>query len=141
MKAKRKSKRCQIPDYIRVEGHNLRVAHTKKAGRILATDGKQHKRKRMEAGCFEGLAGIKGAIKLRTTRTRNGIKTTWAVPKSELGRLARAGAKSSASRRGAAPRSSKGTFRLSAKQKRNLPPQLQRAIIESHRRRGERIIY
>lgn len=33
-----------------------------------------------------------------------------------------------------------GTFKLTEKQKRKLPPKLQRSIIEYHRRKGDRII-
>jgi len=140
MKLKRTPKRCQIPDYISVEGHNLRVAHTKKAGRILATDGKKDKRRRVAAGCA-GLEGLAGVIKLKTTRTKNGVKTTWAVPRSEFNKLAKRKVKPARRSRSLSGTSSNGTFRLSAAQKRNLPPQLQRAIIESHRRRGERILH
>lgn len=142
MKSKRKPKRCQVPEYISVEGHNLRVAHSKKAARILATDGKHHKAKRVASGCIDGLAGVPGAIKVRTVQTKNGIKTTWAIPRNELNKLQRRNAKPV--RKGSnlsGPTKSSGTFRVSEDFKRKLSPEFQRGILKRQRRLGKRIVY
>jgi hypothetical protein len=85
----RKRKNCRPSFHISEAGHLLSTKGSSKAGRILATDAKEQKRRRKKRGCLNGPPG---------------------------------------------------TFRLTEKQKRNLPKHLQKAIIEHHRRKGDKII-
>lgn len=86
--AKKKSKNCKVLFRISQAGHLLRTKGSKKAGSVLAREGKREKKKRLKRGCLNG---------------------------------------------------PEGTFRLTAKQKRNLPINLQRAILNHHRRMGKKI--
>ncbi|HYG53139.1 MAG TPA: hypothetical protein VD905_19705 [Flavobacteriales bacterium] len=136
MKSKSKSRKCATPLHIRQAGHNLKVRHSSKAGTILATLGKRDKIRRVNAGCVDGLAGV---VKLKTTRTKNATKTLYAVPVSEFKKIQGCSMKTTRKGRRLAGTTG-GTFSLSAKQKRNLPPQLQKAIINHHRKQGKRIV-
>ncbi|MFZ5553543.1 MAG: hypothetical protein ACOZCO_10530 [Bacteroidota bacterium] len=89
MKKRRKSNNCRVLFRISQAGHLLRTKGQRKAGSILASEGKREKKKRLKRGCLNG---------------------------------------------------PEGTFKLTAKQKRNLPVHLQRAILNYHRRQGK-IIY
>jgi hypothetical protein len=86
--AKRKSKNCRVLFHISKAGHLLRTKGSTKAGKVLASEGKREKQKRLRRGCLNG---------------------------------------------------PEGTFQLTAKQKRNLPENLQRAILNHHRRMGKKI--
>ncbi len=86
--AKKKSKNCRVLFRISQAGHLLRTKGSKRAGTILASEGKREKKKRLKRGCLNG---------------------------------------------------PDGTFKLTAKQKRNLPKNLQKAILNHHRRLGKKI--
>jgi len=86
---KRKSKNCRVLFRISQAGHLLRTKGSRKAGSILAAEGKREKKKRLKRGCLNG---------------------------------------------------PEGTFKLTAKQKKNLPLHLQRAILNYHRKQGK-VIY
>lgn len=86
---KGKSKNCRVLFKISQAGHLLRTKGSKKAGSILASEGKREKKKRLKRGCLNG---------------------------------------------------PEGTFKLTAKQKRNLPKHLQKAILNYHRKQGK-VIY
>jgi hypothetical protein len=89
MAKRKKSSNCRVLYRVSQAGHLLRTKGSKKAGSVLASEGKKEKRKRLKRGCLNG---------------------------------------------------PEGTFRLTAKQKKNLPKHLQRAILNHHRRLGK-VIY
>jgi hypothetical protein len=89
MAKRKKSSNCRVLFRVSQAGHLLRTKGSKKAGSVLASEGKKEKRKRLKRGCLNG---------------------------------------------------PEGTFRLTAKQKKNLPKHLQRAILNHHRRLGK-VIY
>jgi hypothetical protein len=86
--AKKKSNNCRPTFEISKAGHLLSTGGSSRAGKILATKGKEEKRKRLKRGCLNGPAG---------------------------------------------------TFKLTDKQKRNLPITLQKAILNHHRRLGKKV--
>lgn len=88
-RTKKRSSKCSPSFRISHAGHLLVTKGSSRAGRVLASEGKEEKRKRKKRGCLNG-----------------------------------------------AP----GTFKLTAKQKKNLPIALQRAIVAHHRRLGKKII-
>lgn len=88
-RTKAKKGACRPTFRISHAGHLLVTKGSSRAGRVLASEGKEEKRKRRKRGCLNG-----------------------------------------------AP----GTFKLTAKQKKNLPVALQKAIIAHHRKAGKRII-
>ncbi|QHS60837.1 hypothetical protein [Chitinophaga agri] len=88
-KRKRKSGKCAPSFRISHAGHLLVTKGSSRAGRVLASEGKEEKQRRKKRGCLNG------------------------VP---------------------------GTFKLTTKQKRNLPVALQKAIIAHHRRLGKKIL-
>lgn len=87
-KSKAKRKNCRVLFRISQAGHLLRTKGSTKAGKVLASEGKREKKKRLKRGCLNG---------------------------------------------------PDGTFRLTAKQKRNLPAHLQKAILSYHRKQGKKI--
>ncbi len=90
-KKKKKSTTLNCKPSFRVSeaGHLLAVRGSSKAGRILSSEGKEEKRKRLNRGCLNGPPG---------------------------------------------------TFKLTEKQKRNLPKHLQKAILEYHRSKGDKLL-
>ncbi|NLR58843.1 hypothetical protein HGH93_12070 [Chitinophaga polysaccharea] len=85
----RNKSNCKPSFRISHAGHLLVTKGSSRAGRVLASEGKEEKRKRRKRGCLHGTPG---------------------------------------------------TFKLTAKQKKNLPMALQRAIIAHHRRLGKKIL-
>jgi hypothetical protein len=55
--AKKKSKSCRPPFRISHAGHLLSTKGTSKSGKILSSEGKAEKKKRLKRGCLNGPPG------------------------------------------------------------------------------------
>lgn len=88
-KSKGRALNCKPSFRVSEAGHLLAVKGSSRAGKILSSEGKAEKRKRLQRGCLNGPPG---------------------------------------------------TFKLTEKQKRNLPLHLQKAILEHHKRKGDKLL-